>query len=216
MALGDILRFKDGRNMPDVHATLFRLRAARPVLSPPQSRLRKRRKSIASRVSKGILEVTEFTIAYFPAIRRGRISQLLHFRLSTSDGAMPISKNGTRTTIPSPVKNPSPKGSTIAGASWDEEKTAPMEILPGARENHQQVTEDTVFGHNAALACHMANESFLSAKSARHVGRRLQPNQVFLVPHHLFVQRRSKQLTNASGQRAGLLLQRRKLAWVVP
>jgi hypothetical protein len=26
--------------------------------------------------------------------------------------------------------------------------------------NHQQVTEDTVFGHNAALACHMANESY--------------------------------------------------------
>jgi hypothetical protein len=23
-----------------------------------------------------------------------------------------------------------------------------------------QVTEDTVFGHNAALACHMANESY--------------------------------------------------------
>ena len=28
------------------------------------------------------------------------------------------------------------------------------------RGNHQQVTEDAVFGHHAALACHMANQSY--------------------------------------------------------
>jgi len=37
--------------------------------------------------------------------------------------------------------------------------TGTLYSLQGVR-NREQVTEDTVFGHNAALACHMANESY--------------------------------------------------------
>jgi len=42
MALGDILRFKDGRNMPDVHATLFDYGRA-PVIFASISAARRRR-----------------------------------------------------------------------------------------------------------------------------------------------------------------------------
>src|SRR5947209_8292037 len=64
MALGDILRFKDGRNMPDVHATLFDYGRAPIYLrlnlgcdTPEIYRFQG---------SKGILEVTEYAITYFP------------------------------------------------------------------------------------------------------------------------------------------------------
>src|SRR5260370_6490485 len=64
LALGDILRFKDGRNMPDVHATLFDYGRAPVYLrlnlgcdTPEIYRFQG---------SKGVLEVTESTITYFP------------------------------------------------------------------------------------------------------------------------------------------------------
>src|SRR6266853_412104 len=64
MALGDILRFKDGRNMPDVHCTLFDYGRAPVYLrlnlgcdTPEIYRFQG---------SKGILEVTEYAINYFP------------------------------------------------------------------------------------------------------------------------------------------------------
>jgi hypothetical protein len=51
------------------------------------------------------------------------------------------------------------EGFTYRGESWDAEKPHLWRFFQGVR-NHQQVTEDAVFGHNAALACHMANESY--------------------------------------------------------
>src|SRR5439155_154197 len=64
MALGDILRFKDGRNMPDVHATLFDYGRA-----PIYLRLNlgcETPEIYRFQGSKGILEVTEYAITYFP------------------------------------------------------------------------------------------------------------------------------------------------------
>jgi len=88
MALGGILRFPDGRNMPDVHATLFDCGGAPVYLrlnlgcdTPEIYRFQG---------SKGILEVTEFTITYFPQSGEDEISQLLHVRLSASDARRPI------------------------------------------------------------------------------------------------------------------------------
>src|SRR6266446_1422426 len=64
MALGDILRFKDGRSMPDVHATLFDYGRA-----PVYLRLNlgcETPEIYRFQGSKGILEVTETAITYFP------------------------------------------------------------------------------------------------------------------------------------------------------
>src|SRR5262252_8949228 len=64
MSMGGILRFPDGRNMPDVQATLFEygkipvyLRLNLGCETPELYRFQG---------SKGILEVTEFTITYYP------------------------------------------------------------------------------------------------------------------------------------------------------
>ena len=53
----------------------------------------------------------------------------------------------------------SPAERVRRGVSWDEEKPHLWKYFQGVR-NRQQVTEDAIFGHHAALACHMANESY--------------------------------------------------------
>src|SRR6267142_375966 len=64
MAMGGILRWKDGRNMPDVHASLFEygqvpmyMRLNLGTETPEIYRFQG---------SKGILELTEFTLTYIP------------------------------------------------------------------------------------------------------------------------------------------------------
>ncbi len=64
MAMGGILRWKDGRNMPDVHATLFQYGDI-----PVYMRLNldtEMPETYSFQGSKGILEMTEFGLTYTP------------------------------------------------------------------------------------------------------------------------------------------------------
>src|SRR6266404_6291442 len=156
MALGDILRFKDGRNMPDVHATLFDYGRAPVYLrlylgceTPEIYRFQG---------SKGILEVTEYAINYFP---QSGEDESPSYYVSGYPGALRevYLKKWHEEHDPKPGKEPVTEGFHYRGASWDEEKPHLWRFFQGVR-NKQQVTEDTVFGHHTALACHMANESY--------------------------------------------------------
>ena len=51
------------------------------------------------------------------------------------------------------------EGYTYKGDSWDDLKPHMWNFLQAVR-TRKPVVEDAVFGHNAALACHMANESY--------------------------------------------------------
>src|SRR5213078_2724132 len=156
MALGDILRFKDGRNMPDVHATLFDYGRAPIYLrlnlgcdTPEIYRFQG---------SKGILEITETAITYFP--QSGEDDSPSYYTYSYPHAMRDAYlKKWHEDHDPQPGKEPVTEGFHYRGASWDEEKPHLWRFFQGAR-NHQQVTEDAVFGHNAALACHMANQSY--------------------------------------------------------
>jgi len=156
MALGGILRFPDGRNMPDVHPTLFDygrmpiyMRLNLGCDTPETYRFQG---------SKGILEVTEFNINYYP---QSGEDESPSYYTSGYPQAMREAylKKWHEEHDPKPGKEPIREGFSYRGASWDEEKPHLWRFFQGVR-NHQQVTEDTVFGHNAALACHMANESY--------------------------------------------------------
>jgi len=156
MALGDILRFKDGRNMPDVHATLFDYGRA-----PVYLRLNlgcETPEIYRFQGSKGILEVTEYAITYFP---QSGEDESPSYYTSGYPQAMREAylKKWHEEHDPKPGKEPIREGFSYRGESWDAEKPHLWRFFQGAR-NHQQVTEDTVFGHNAALACHMANQSY--------------------------------------------------------
>ena len=156
MSLGDILRFKDGRDMPDVHATLFDYGSA-----PVYLRLNlgcETPEIYRFQGSKGILEVTEFAINYYPQTGEDQAPSYYTSgypqKMRDAYTADWHAKND-----PVPGKEPILEGYTYRGDSWDDEKPHLWRYFQGVR-NHQQVTEDTVFGNNAALACHMSNESY--------------------------------------------------------
>jgi predicted dehydrogenase len=157
MSTGGILRWKDGRNMPDVHATLFEygnipvyLRLNLGTESPEIYRFQG---------SKGILEVTEFGLSFFPqtgqdsspsyyaggfprAMREEYYKQW-HQEHDAAPGQEPVAESVT----------------TFRSISWDDVRPHLWTFFQAVK-SRKPVTEDALFGHHAALACHMANESY--------------------------------------------------------
>lgn len=158
MALGAILRFKDGRDMPDVHATLFDYGEGRP---PVYLRLNlgcDTPETYRFQGSRGILEVTEFTITYYP---QSGVDEAPSYYAYGFPRAMREAyfKQWHEEHDPKAGKEPFSEGSNYRGASWDEEKPHLWKYFQAVK-SRQPVVEDAVFGNNAALACHMANESY--------------------------------------------------------
>jgi predicted dehydrogenase len=156
MASGGILRWKDGRNMPDVHASLFEYGNL-----PVYTRLNLGAESpevVRFQGSKGILEVGEFSMTYspqtgldtapsyyafgFPKALREEYFKQWHAEHDPAIGQEPIAEV-----------------TTYRGPSYDDVKPHLWRFVEAVR-TRKPVTEDAVFGNNAALACHMANESY--------------------------------------------------------
>jgi len=156
MALGGILRFPDGRNMPDVHATLFDYGKA-----PVYLRLNlgcETPETYRFQGSKGILEVTERGISYSP--QTGEDSAPSYYAYGfPKDLREAYFKKWHEEHDPAPGKEPALEGFSYRGASWDDLGPHLFTFFDAVR-TRKPVTEDAVFGHHAALACHMANESY--------------------------------------------------------
>jgi len=156
MSVGGIRRWRDGRNMPDVHAVQFyygnlpvsmrlNLGTAMPETYEFQG-------------SKGILRVTGSSItltpqsgidtspsyyAYgFPRAMREAYFAEWHKENDSKLAQMPL-----------------PETVTIRGPGYDDIVPHLANFFDAVR-TRKPVVEDAVFGHNAALACHMANESY--------------------------------------------------------
>src|SRR5467141_4286568 len=155
-SVGGIRRWKDGRNMPDVHAVVYyygelpvymRLNLATEM--PETYRIQG---------SKGILEVTGSSLSYTPqsgkdsgpsyytgsyprALREAYLAQW-HQENDPKLGEAALSE-----TI------------SISGPDFDDIRPHLWTFFEAVR-TRKPVVEDVVFGHHAALACHMANESY--------------------------------------------------------
>src|SRR5256886_3123375 len=156
MAIGGILRWKDGRNMPDVHAALFQygdipvyMRLNLGTESPEIYRFQG---------SKGILELTEFSLTFYP---QSGVDTAPSYYASGFPRAMreEYFRKWHQEHDPVPGKEPALEGVTYRSDSWDDEKPHLWNFFQAVR-SRKPVVEDAVFGHNAALACHMANESY--------------------------------------------------------
>ena len=156
MAMGGILRWKDGRNMPDVHATLFEygkvpvyMRLNLGTQTPETYRFMG---------SKGILEVTELEVRYFP---QGGQDEEPSYYASGFPREMREAyfKQWHKEHDPVPGKEPALEGFSYNSVSWDDLRPHLWTFFQAVR-SRQPVVEDAVFGHHAALACHMANESY--------------------------------------------------------
>src|SRR5437016_4930100 len=156
MAMGGILRWKDGRNMPDVHASLFEygqvpmyMRLNLGTETPEIYRFQG---------SKGILELTEFTLTYIP--QAGVDTSPSYYAFSFPKAMREeYFKKWHQEHDPVPGKEPAFEGVTYRSNSWDDVKPHLLNFFQAVR-TRKPVVEDAVFGHNAALACHMANESY--------------------------------------------------------
>jgi predicted dehydrogenase len=155
-ATGGIFRWKDGRNMPDVHSTLFDFRGM-----PVYMRINlgtETQEGYRFMGSKGILDVNHTSVTYtaqlgvdtapawytasFPKALREDFVSKWH-----AEHDAELAKNPTAETI------------TYQGASYDDTKPHLWNFFEAVR-TRKPVAEDAVFGHHAALACHMANESY--------------------------------------------------------
>jgi len=155
-ALGGIFRWKDGRNMPDLHAVLFDyhgvpvyVRLGLGTETPELARFMG---------PKGILDATEFDLHHsaqtgedtapsyyssgFPAKMREQYAAQWHAEHDPAIGREPM----TDQTI-------------YRGDDWDDIRPHLWNFFQAVK-TRKPVVEDAVFGNHAAIACHMANESY--------------------------------------------------------
>jgi predicted dehydrogenase len=156
MSFGGILRFPDGRNMPDVQSTLFQygkipvyLRLDLGCETPEIYRFHG---------SKGLLEVTGTGIALYP--QTGEDSAPSYYASSfPKDLREAYYKKWHEEHDPAPGQEPLSESYVYRGDDWDDLRPHMWAYFQAVR-SRKPVPEDTVFGHHAALACHMANQSY--------------------------------------------------------
>ena len=156
MASGGILRWKDGRNMPDVHATLFEY-----GVNPVYMRLNlgtETPEAYRFMGSKGILDVSEHEVMFTP--QSGKDESPSYYT-SSYPHAMheEYLKKWHEEHDPVPGQEPAPESVIYRSDSYDDIRPHLWNFFQAVK-SRKPVTEDAVFGHHAALACHMANESY--------------------------------------------------------
>ena len=155
-AVGGIRRWKDGRNMPDVHAVSYyygdlpvHMRLNLGTAMP---------ETYSFQGSKGILTVTgsSITLAPQPGIDMSPSYYAYGFPRAMRDKYF---SDWHKENDPIIAKMPLPETITIHGPDYDDIKPHLATFFDAVR-TRKPVVEDAQFGHNAALACHMANESY--------------------------------------------------------
>ncbi len=160
-ALGGIFRWKDGRNMPDMHVVLFDYHGI-PVYvrldlgceSPELARFMG---------PKGILDASEFDLRLsrqegvdtapsyysggFPQKMRDEYVKQWHAEHDVTPGKEPLTDS-----------------TAYHGNDWDDLRPHLYNFFE-AVISRKPVVEDAVFGNHAAIACHMANESYFQKKT---------------------------------------------------
>jgi predicted dehydrogenase len=155
-SMGGILRWKDGRNMPDVHAALFQygqipvyMRLNLGTEMPEVYRFQG---------SKGILEMTGSTLTFTPQSGKDPAPS---YYTGSFPKAMRTAYEKQWHEQNDPKIGQEPVAETVAfkGPDFDDVKPHLWNYFEAVR-SRKPVVQDALFGHHAALACHMANESY--------------------------------------------------------
>ena len=156
MALGGILRWKDGRNMPDVHSVLFEygkvpvyIRLSLGTETPETLRFLG---------SKGILELTETSVTFTPQLGTDTAPSYYTSGYARALREAYVEK-WHEEHDPRPGQEPLLQSVSYRGISYDDVRPHLSRFFEAVR-TRKPVVEDAVFGNHAALACHMANESY--------------------------------------------------------
>jgi predicted dehydrogenase len=156
MSVGGIRRWKDGRNMPDVHASLYYYGEL-----PVYMRLNlstEMPETYRFQGSKGLLEVTEFGLSYTP--QSGKDSAPSYYAAGFPHAMRDeYEKKWHEENDPKLGQEPVPESMSFRAPDYDDMRPHLWTFFEAVR-SRKPVVEDAVFGHNAALACHLANESY--------------------------------------------------------
>jgi predicted dehydrogenase len=159
-ALGGIFRFNDGRDMPDFHAVLFDyhgipvyvrldLASATPEIARflgPKGVMEAQGDSLRILPQSGKDEEPSYYSGSFPEKMRAEYVKHWHEEHPRHLGKEPLTDN-----------------SAYEGPNWDDVKPHLWNFFQ-ATKSRKQVAENAVFGNHAAIACHMANESYFRKK----------------------------------------------------
>ncbi len=159
-ALGGIFRWKDGRNMPDLHTVLFdyhgvpvfvrlglgtetpelaRFMGPKGILDTTGGEIRQIRQD-------GLEKAPSYYSSGFPSKMREEYVKQWYAKHSVTPGREPISEE-----------------TIYRGDDWDDEHPHLWNYFQAVK-SRKPVAEDAVFGNHAAIACHMANESYFRKK----------------------------------------------------
>ena len=160
-SLGGIFRWKDGRNMPDLHLVLFDYHGI-PVFV--RLGLGTETTEIARFMGpKGIIDTGEFTMSYYP---QPGVDLAPSYYASGFPQQMRQEYEAKWSAEHSPKLGQEPIYDQVnyRGHDWDDMRPHIWNFFQAVK-SRKPVTEDAVFGNNAAIACHMANESFFRGKT---------------------------------------------------
>jgi predicted dehydrogenase len=155
-SVGGIRRWKDGRNVPDVHAVTYYFGEL-----PVYMRLNlgtEMPETYRIQGSKGVLEVSGSTLSFAP--QTGKDAYPSYYA-----GSFPRAMREAyvaqwhRDNDPQPGQQPMAETISFRGPDYDDVRPHLWTFFEAVR-SRKPVVEDAVFGHHAALACHMANESY--------------------------------------------------------
>jgi predicted dehydrogenase len=155
-AFGGIYRWKDGRNTPDVHPVLFDygnipvyMRLTLNTGTPEITRFMG---------SRGVLELSEFGLVHIPQTGTDLAPSYYCYGLP-SRLKNAYFEQWHREHDPKPGQEPAPETVSYKGNDYDDLRPHLWKFFQSVK-SRRPVVQDVVFGHHAALGCHMANESY--------------------------------------------------------
>jgi predicted dehydrogenase len=155
-ALGGIFRWKDGRDMPDLHTVLFDyhgipvyVRLGLGTETPELARFMG---------PKGLLDASENDLKYSPQTGEDTAPSYYAFGFPAKLREAYFKQWHAEH---DPVLGHEPIYSDVSyhGHDWDDVRPHLQNFFDAVR-SRKPVVEDAVFGNHAAIACHMANESY--------------------------------------------------------
>jgi predicted dehydrogenase len=155
-AMGGICRWKDGRNMPDLHTVLFDYHGV-PVYV--RLTLGAETRELARFMGpKGIFDATTDELTYSP--QRGVDTTPSYYAHSFPEKLRAeYEKQWHAEHDPLPGQEPMDESTVYHGNDWDDVRPHLWNFFQAVK-SRKPVAEDAVFGNHAAIACHMANESY--------------------------------------------------------
>ena len=161
-AVGGIRRWKDGRNMPDVHAVVYYfgelpvyMRLNLGTSMPETYRIQG---------SRGVLEVTGSSLSLAPQTGKDEYPSYYTGSYPRAMREAYLEKWHQDNDLKLGQAAAMPETMSFTGPDFDDVRPHLWNYFEAVR-TRKPVVEDAVFGHHAALACHMANESYFRKTS---------------------------------------------------